>query len=163
MARRRFRARVNWAVRWGGIAAVLGIAAVYAATWRRGPVATRKGTSPSAVIQVWRGQVHVVLVTAEPSRCVTFAFPGGSPQAAWDLEIRERLESWAAAPSPFGMRSQNLDFLPICTVREAFVPLWPVAALVVPLSVFAWRTRPPVCDYDLSGLPAGSLCPECGV
>jgi hypothetical protein len=50
------------------------------------------------------------------------------------------------------------------------VPLWlPVAPLAVPVILLWWNDRGRVrpggcrgCRYDLSGLPAGAPCPECG-
>jgi hypothetical protein len=50
------------------------------------------------------------------------------------------------------------------------VPLWSVAAAVSIISGAAWfghcrrvvaRCACPSCNYDLSGLPPGSPCPEC--
>ena len=52
-------------------------------------------------------------------------------------------------------------------------PVWPVAACCVVLTLVAWRLDTlarrraklnlcPKCNYDRTGLAAGSVCPECG-
>lgn len=52
----------------------------------------------------------------------------------------------------------------------ATLPLWiPAAAIALPLAIVVWRGRAPAgygrcaaCGYDLAGLAAGAVCPECG-
>ena len=52
---------------------------------------------------------------------------------------------------------------------HAVVPLWMPFLVGAMPAVLLWRARVVrgrtncrFCDYDLSGLGAGSLCPECG-
>ncbi len=59
---------------------------------------------------------------------------------------------WVSRPNGFGV----------------VVPLWPVAVAGIGAGVaLVRRARRPergtcVCGYELAGLPAGALCPECG-
>jgi hypothetical protein len=57
--------------------------------------------------------------------------------------------------------------------RSVFIPIWAVAILLAMPTAAAWRldtlarrrTLPnhcPTCNYDRTGVPAGSPCPECG-
>lgn len=53
--------------------------------------------------------------------------------------------------------------------KQAVVPMWAIGVLAGGLTVFAWWRATRVkkghcaqCSYDLKGLAAGAVCPECG-
>ena len=55
------------------------------------------------------------------------------------------------------------------THKELVVPIWAIGVLAAGIGVLAWRRARWVksghcarCGYDLSGLAAGAVCPECG-
>jgi uncharacterized OB-fold protein len=57
--------------------------------------------------------------------------------------------------------------------KPVFVPIWVIVAAAQAAAIAAWRldtlarrrarlNHCPTCNYDRTGLPAASLCPECG-
>jgi hypothetical protein len=155
MERRRLRARVNWAARWGGVAFVALIAGLYVYSAVRYSGVEGGGRGGYIWVSLIRGQLVVVRAAPGPqlrTRWMTApigAIGGFAP--SWREALQYKSE---AIPSIGGLKSG--------------VPLWPFAvALAVPTTL-AWRHRTrqklgscPSCGYDLSGLPRGSPCPEC--
>ena len=165
MARRRLRARVNWAVRWGGIAVLALTAMLYVASSVRFFACELNGRNANVYVQLIRGRLGVNWKTAWgarpsftafnsfPVRDVREATPAWPEALLWEGSVRLGQPSW-----------------------EAWMPLWWVGLGAGVLSVASWRahrraprTLPsgtngstcPACNYNLSGLPPGSPCPEC--
>jgi hypothetical protein len=170
MARRPLRARVNWAMRWGGALACLAALLAYAV----GPfflvrVGYRKSINGIS-LELARGQVRLVTTgwlaaggggTSEPVpdgpqiRITSVNDAGGLP--TWGEALRPSLVWDDGSGGPFA------DY-------EAGLPLWSVFVAGAIASGLAHRSHLrqvrapracPSCRYDLSGLPPGSPCPEC--
>jgi hypothetical protein len=161
MARRGLRARVNWAARWGGVAVGVITAAIYIASSLRCLVFHCRGPGVEYEGGLYRGSLGI-------TRTEDLLPRSGRGPHHWSYTITRPMKgswSWSIAQRPrFSIyRGTMLD------QREAVIPLWIAPAAVAPLSVSAWvlhrRVRPmnscPSCNYDLSGLPTGSPCPEC--
>jgi hypothetical protein len=149
---------VNWAVRWGGLAACGAVLAAYALS------ATRLwilgyGTSETLVrLHLWRGRLDLQIWDGATGHPLTGfrleAVPlSETMYSGWRQALGWLWDSYTVPPT--GIRRVELG-----------VPLWSVALLTAPVCVTAWRRQPkrggcPACNYDLSGLPPGSPCPEC--
>jgi hypothetical protein len=163
MARRRLRARVNWAVRWGGAAILAGIALVYVVTPFLGVDLRYDGASVKLAATLYRGGLAFRITNSR----IPIGGTGSVKLYTFSRQMMDQVDlTWAKAlrfryERPWGLpaRTDELD-----------VPLWalapPVALLVAPaLRAYYRSKRPPTacpsCNYDLSGLPPGSPCPEC--
>jgi hypothetical protein len=157
MPRRRFRARVNWAIRWGGPLLCAAVAAIYCVTANRALCLWRQTPYRKLGLDLWRGQVR--LWHSRDTGPAWDAWYGWScrllsrPGQDWSLDWGSSLSFRASS------RIAHIIWIPL------YAPVPPV--LIV--SALAWRRhqsarRPhvcPSCHYDLSGLPPGSPCPEC--
>jgi hypothetical protein len=155
----RLRARVNWAVRWGGLAALMVSVCVYMVTavWSVGVLHQDSGLGIGG--GVWRGQVSIVIIRNNPFPVSSGGWwwrmvrPSDAAADSWTKSLQPRLRRY---------RSGAVD------QREIAIPLWMAAAPAMPLCAMAWfahSSKTPracgSCRYDLSGLPPGSPCPEC--
>ncbi len=72
-----------------------------------------------------------------------------------------------------GINNEGLKFAPGWRIDawnswEVVMPLWLPLGVCAGLSAWLFRTSRPVrtgcskCGYDLTGLPRGAVCPECG-
>lgn len=173
MPRRRLRARLNWAMRWGGALAclavlfayVIGLFAVARVSYRRGidliSVELVRGqmrlTSTDWFVSGGGGQSHPVPDGLKLDLVRVNDTSGYRFLPTWGEALRPRLV-WHSGASPFEEEC------------EARIPLWwmfVVAAIASAFAVRSHRQRErapracPSCSYDLSGLPSGSPCPEC--
>jgi hypothetical protein len=150
MARQRLRARVNWAVRWGGMLVCVAVVAAYIATWNR---------SVSVLTYSRTGYGGLILIRGSLAATKTGSLGRGSP---W-LFVRSPLDArphwrWVLVPDIRTGRTTTVS-----------LPLWIIFATSLSVTIAAHarrkRFRPesecPSCHYDLSGLPPGSPCPEC--
>jgi hypothetical protein len=113
--------------------------------------------SANAYVQLIRGRLGVTWhtpVTPRPPFTQFSAFPVG--------DVPEATPSWAEALLWQGA------IRPGQPSWEFWAPLWLLGLAVGLPSVLAWvahrrapRTGCHTCNYDLSGLPPGSPCPEC--
>jgi hypothetical protein len=191
MARRRLRARVNWAMRWGGLATTLLLVAALGATF------LLDGASPALIVDVggltagavvFRGEAHVVLMQATTPLVLKEDQRGDrrllfESIADFDrFSKRRRLSDAETTPGQMTMeqiqtfpagwtarpRKGRLS-LPSFSARWFPLQLWPLLLAPATVCMLGWwrgwhRHRPghcPSCRYDLSGLPPGSPCPEC--
>lgn len=77
----------------------------------------------------------------------------------------------AIAPEPVGFKWW-FHWHDDSTARYLGIPLWALAAILLAVTILAWRRdgrvgrqRPPLCikcGYDRTGIGATSRCPECG-
>jgi hypothetical protein len=169
MARRRLRARVNWAARWGGAAAGVAIVLVYIVTSRAALSVDYHGGC-DVWIGVCRGQVRLDFKewTSAPARRSTFAerWDAVSAHMVPVRDIDPAKIRWPIMLSP-GFAGQAVAGL---RAFHVWVPLWIPLVLAAAMCVLGVRSRRrsrrgtspcPSCGYDLSGLPASSPCPEC--
>jgi hypothetical protein len=146
-------------MRWGGLGVAAAVVAVYIVTSLAVYTMNHRSDSFRYQWAVWRGQVRLIVTDwanplvprwtfrrYRPDRQSGF-FP---PTFGWNAAL-----GW----SSFSIREQ----------RGCAVPLWPIGLASGAASAIGWwscRRRPaagicPSCNYDLSGLPPGSSCPEC--
>jgi hypothetical protein len=163
MARRRLRARVNWAVRWGGLSVSAAVGIAYLISWNtvylyNGPI--RNGNTQDTFC---RGQIKI--------HAWSGAFPPASKAQTW----------WEATPLAQA-RQMGMPFAPFrfewhwtsmpngFRALNARLPLWPLLPLGIVTTILAAgrRDRPAgredpcaSCGYDRSGLSPDSACPEC--
>jgi hypothetical protein len=118
--------------------------------------------STGYVVGVSLGEFRAVVVGAGAIGCVSaeipYEWPGGHPVHAGPVFLdrnTDPLEWWFLSETG--------------SVQSVWAaPLWmPLVGTLVPGIVLERRTRHVrghcrVCRYDLSGLPGGSPCPECG-
>lgn len=87
--------------------------------------------------------------------------------ASTPINVRTGWEFWTRSRGPFW----RFDYLHSASPAQTIlgIPLWPAPPFLLILGAIILRfTRPslfPVCaacGYDLRGLPAGTICPECG-
>jgi hypothetical protein len=165
MAHRRLRARVNWAMRWGGLLACLVLAGLYIGNlWWTGRVAMQRETWTAELywgdgaLQVQYGRGSGMVPRAECR-----LFNRGPYRLPWVWGFHRYLVFGL-----FAHMSGPLDGLG--WQRTRLVPIWlPLSAGLV-CTAFAWRFAPgrsaiagacPSCHYDRSGLSPDSPCPEC--
>jgi hypothetical protein len=159
MARRRLRARVNGVLRWGGACVV----ALTVATYCLGP-----NFNPS-----FHWHVGAAMAQGHYSRGIVFA----NVACSWTfrkLPNDFHLLHWSTAEprwywSMFNAQAQTMSAGSQLTLT---FPLWCAGLLAAAASASAfWSGRRrrgaggsqpcSSCNYDLSGLPPGSPCPEC--
>jgi hypothetical protein len=173
MARGRLRARVNWWVRWGGAAVCAAILVVCVATLPWAFYVGRLKGPDGWTLAVWRGQVILLVNEFDPSRANLgpgLIPPETSPRKWTFGADRSRANRQPDGfPSPMAFRSRQTPNL-FGWTYEGFFPLWPAFVVSLVCSWIAWARRGrsvilrpcASCRYDLSGLPPGSACPECG-
>jgi hypothetical protein len=157
MARRRLRARVNWALRWAGLTlCLLMLTAWIVSSFRRIAIEYECLPERDATLQVNMGQLGLSARWGPSSH-------QSAPVARLVVdEVDESL--WTSLLWKF--RTENLGR------GERWLywrfPLWPlliIVATVASVALIRYRAiRPglcPSCNYDLCGLPPGSPCPEC--
>jgi hypothetical protein len=163
MAPRRLRARVNWALRWGGLAGALGVTALVVLSLVRGVAAYNIGDRTQHWIRLWRGNAEIKV----------YDWRGPSPLDFSDLRYPRRQVAWLVPPvqwpSTWLYEHKQRGLYAHSTMYR--FPLWPFAASAWTLTGLAWwmainsaratQFACPSCHYDLSGLPPGSPCPEC--
>jgi hypothetical protein len=170
---------VNWAVRWGGaclgVMAGIGFAATF--TWngaRRIATAHVPALRTSFSIVALRGECSITIMRLKPSYT--------AKDQAWIFGLVEEMQKVPSPAPPHVLLMENgypvgAARLPGGGRRKSAkidtwwgrVPLWPLVATPVLLSGWAWWRRLalrrvsgcPSCNYDLTGLPPGSPCPEC--
>jgi hypothetical protein len=171
MARARLQAQASRAVRWGGIPLALLIVAAYVCSWtteHRLYFGRGTGRVPAIVDAVlWRGRLalrwynqETAVTSVSGLVTITSSFDPHPPTYT------------RFSRHPGYMRIMGYEFC-LADARRVIdfrLPLWPVGALGLTLSTIAWirfrrRNSEPgacsSCNYDLSGLPPGSPCPEC--
>jgi hypothetical protein len=166
MARRRLRARVNWAMRWGGLAASVALIALIAlSAYRSVGISVSRKSLPRnvSILAIAQQGTAVLQILNWPGESVQGVVAGSVFESRpkllwrwWDWRLR-----WGW---PFRGSSQQ-------TVSIIEFPLWAPALLSSLATTLAWvgqrrgdrsaRSPCPSCRYDLSGLPPGSPCPEC--
>lgn len=148
--------------KWSCLAATVVVAALLAASfrwrvaawWWSGPA----GHERSNCLQLLSGGLRYTLVY------YTDAFP--SPGIFWRAE-----HQWV--PISIWWPQVTLSGPPGTDVPDLLVPLWMPLAVLAPAAAYllysdrrsARRLRAGLCikcGYDLSGLAAGAVCPECG-
>jgi hypothetical protein len=156
MARRRLRARVNWAMRWGAPVLVALSVAAYPLT-HRGYHIIYGGFAPCYYISLHQGAIAIGYTS----------LPGVRFEPGWSVQHGSQRHPWRYAAWPH-LRTQ--DFLFQGRDTSLWLPLWIPALIALALTFAAWRSHGrtnrgaslcPSCNYDLSGLPPGSPCPEC--
>jgi hypothetical protein len=165
MARRRLRARVNWAVRWGGAAAALLVVTAYCCTLGRQVFAYQYGLARGLDLSLCNGTLWLRWREGPSDEA-----PGTGIGCLPDRESYSP-PGLAGALVRFGADKVHLSGTTNAPPTTSYVldaPLWPVGLASLGLSACAWRRRQrqgpsscPSCRYDLSGLPPGSPCPEC--
>jgi hypothetical protein len=163
MARRRLRARVNWAMRWGGAAVCAAILMIYMVSSLHAADVQYSGKLHKIGVQLWRGQVTLLKIDW-PSPMT------GRPTLRLYTSTRTEMEKAGMTwPRALWFQFEHPPLAPAQTVLIA-VPLWAPMLLLAWASAGSWRVvisrgpdeRPCAsCGYDLSGLPPGSACPEC--
>jgi hypothetical protein len=158
MARHGPRARLNRTVRWS--ATILCVVAILVYTLGLFRVlAFQPGIGRLSFAELDRGQV-VVRWDSVPYRLGPWQLHS-SPVAQvrhgpWAQSLRV---GWSRTTRPNGSFTYMI-----------FFPFWVVLACCLPLAIVAWIVHAkagrragacPCCNYDLSGLPPGSPCPEC--
>ena len=170
MPRRRLRARVKRAIRWGGAGLCALILIIFVATLPWVFYLGRFKGLDGWTVAIWRGQVIVIVNDFDPARAnlPPETLPPEMLSRRWKLRVDRSRPSSAPNdfPSPFAYRTRYMPTMFGWTF-EGFVPLWPVFVVSLLCSGLTWipRRRAPnprrSCKYDLSGLPPGSPCPEC--
>jgi hypothetical protein len=171
MARRRLRARVNWAMRWGGALACVGALLAYIAGCFALIEVSYRRDIRSASMELARGRLRLASSDwfAEGGGGSSEPIPDGPQIGVYPARTEYRCPPWASAWRPAlrwgeGASPFEKDYF------ELELPLWIVFVAGAAVSGLALRShrrleraaRPcPSCNYDLSGLPPGSPCPEC--
>jgi hypothetical protein len=147
------RPRIRKVVKWGGLVG----AGAFAAAW---------AASAAGLYVVWTGAHDIVDLIS--GGVVVEHHPWSGP--SFPPGERVLAAHWRPRLGVPWMRPWFLDG----RSWELFVPFWiPALACAVP-SAWAWRLdaaarrreragRCAGCGYDLAGLAAGLVCPECGV
>jgi hypothetical protein len=171
MTRRRLRAHVNWAVRWGGALVCLAVLIAYAVgCFLLVRVSYRKSIQ-FVSLELARGQMR--LVTTD---WLSEGGGGSSELRPHGLELRvipmsslpDYAPTWAGALRVTLVHGGAYG--PFAADYEVRIPLWSVFVAGALASGVAIRSHRrlgrapgtcPSCHYDLSGLPPNSPCPEC--
>lgn len=146
------RMRPVWAVVAAACAVVVAASVVGSVATGIGWEWSRTRTTAGSVsgVAVARGGVHWHDASAVPTL-------GGIPIVGNFFTIRVESPGWW-----FRWSTQPKS-------KEVVVPLWALGVFAGGVMVFAWRRATRVekghcarCGYDLKGLAAGAVCPECG-
>lgn len=124
----------------------------------------------------WAGLILTLLILAVYAANLPF-YSGSSlgPNWRWRMEHGrflvarssvESRESFYIAPNSEGLRFRP-DWRFTAGDWRVNIPLWIPFLLVAGATAAAWRPRRragcPRCGYDMTGLPAAAVCPECGL
>ena len=159
MRRAGVRWRAGWVLRWGGPAVCVLVAMAYAASTARVRWVTYSGPHRYVGLGFFRGALTVSAVEylARTNQVSTWSYRShsvrGWPTRSWRACLGWRFKWWRT----------RQEF-------SASVPLWAVLAAGCAASLPAWAVRSRRrakgacrrCGYDLAGLGAGAVCPECG-
>ncbi len=146
--------RVRRVTRWGGLVALVAGAVIMLVWAASGWYGVAFSPTGKGAIVINRGCLDV-----------EWASPGDADYAAMSFD---RCEFFPTLRS--GWKNDAL-WLPPATAghRVVYFPLWWVGAPLVPVGAFLARLgreapvgHCPTCRYNLSGLPPGASCPECG-
>jgi hypothetical protein len=158
MPQRRFPLRMNRLQRWAGLATCIAVLFVYLGTCR-GHIGFERYTRTGSESLLLSEGCLVFERFGKPSRAEPWTFEHGRHQ--W-------LQTWRYALLPAIIHDP-----PNTAVRGRRLilrlPVWLLLPLAAPITILAHRRRRrrgtlnacPSCDYNLSGLPPHSACPEC--
>lgn len=151
--------RIRKTIKWGGAgAAVLFLGAWIASIW---------------LCLVWifwapliPGKVHIVIRDG-----IVFLIHTTRPDDLRPDSLEPGLRVWKGDPEmPFNW---GFDYYASTYEQIVVIPLWCPAMISLAVFAFVWRLdgrgarrirrgHCPTCNYNLSGLPPGAPCPECG-